>query len=120
MRAFRILLLSSLLSGLLFAVPAATAASLFGVAIGDDCEIGPHLECFQPDWLLINVGDSVQFSSYCEMYCPNLHNVVADDGSFRCARGCDGEGGSGEPVDFRTDINHGRSRRAGVRRRWRR
>ena len=31
-----------------------------------------------------------------------LHNVVADDGSFRCARGCDGdgEGGDGTPVDY--------------------
>ena len=26
------------------------------------------------------------------------HNVAADDGSFRCSNGCDGEGGNGNPA----------------------
>jgi hypothetical protein len=28
------------------------------------------------------------------------HNVVADNGSFRCALGCDGEGGDGTPRNY--------------------
>ena len=49
---------------------------------------------FNPSVITINVGDTVTF-----MNDGGFHNVVADDGSFRCARGCDGQGGNGAPSD---------------------
>ena len=45
---------------------------------------------FTPSDLTINVGDTVVFSN-----AGGFHNVVADDGSFRCANGCDGDGAGG-------------------------
>ncbi len=48
---------------------------------------------FSPPNLTIQVGDSVRFSNPSAGH----HNVVADDGSFRCAAGCDGQGGNGDP-----------------------
>jgi plastocyanin len=45
---------------------------------------------FSPPTVDIDVGDTVTFLNF-----GGLHNVVADDGSFRCAQGCDGHGGSG-------------------------
>ena len=53
---------------------------------------------FTPSQLNITVGDSVQFYQYADTVFTGAHNVVADDGSFRCATGCDGEGGDGTPV----------------------
>ena len=49
---------------------------------------------FSPQFLTIAAGDSVTFLNR-----GGYHNVVADDGSFRCAHGCDGDGkgGSGNP-----------------------
>ena len=46
---------------------------------------------FSIDFLTIRVGDSVTWTN-----AGGFHNVVADDGSFRCAVGCDGEGGDGD------------------------
>ena len=40
----------------------------------------------------INVGDTVTFVND-----NGFHNVVSNDGGFRCANGCDGEGGNGAP-----------------------
>jgi plastocyanin len=45
---------------------------------------------FSPMVLEINVGDTVTFSNL-----GGFHNVVADNGSFRCAHGCDGDGMGG-------------------------
>ena len=76
----------------------------FTIGIGDDCVFppGPILTngCFAPAALTIDVGDSVTFSVYADLVDTGPHNVVADDGSFRCARGCDGEGGDGTPADY--------------------
>jgi plastocyanin len=47
---------------------------------------------FVPSSLTIHVGDSVRFTN-----AGGFHNVAADDGSFRCAQGCDGSGGNGTP-----------------------
>jgi len=47
---------------------------------------------FSPVPVTINAGESVTFT-YAGGTMP--HNVVADDGSFRCAKGCDGSGGNG-------------------------
>lgn len=45
---------------------------------------------FSPQFLTINAGDSVTFVNL-----GGNHNVVADDGSFRCAHGCDNDGHGG-------------------------
>jgi len=45
---------------------------------------------FSPQIVTVNVGDSVTFVNK-----GGFHNVVADDGAFRCARGCDGDGHGG-------------------------
>ena len=81
------------------------ASSAFGanyfVLIGVDCDFAGV--CFYPTPLTISAGDSVTFSIYGDAGDPGLpHNVVADDGSFRCARGCDGEGGDGTPAPYET------------------
>ena len=49
---------------------------------------------FSPAELTIAAGDTVTFVN-----AGGTHNVDADDGSFRCARGCDGQGGNGDPSD---------------------
>jgi plastocyanin len=46
---------------------------------------------FSPSVVNINAGDSVTF----KFGAGAPHNVVADDGSFRCAKGCDGDGAGG-------------------------
>ncbi len=48
---------------------------------------------FAPSTLTINVGDTVTFHNLGGA----AHNVHADDNSFRCANGCDGQGGDGTP-----------------------
>ena len=59
-------------------------------------EVGGTQLAFSPMTLNIHAGDTVIFTNF-----GGLHNVVADDGSFRCARGCDGDGlgGNGSPSD---------------------
>ncbi|HET7845365.1 MAG TPA: plastocyanin/azurin family copper-binding protein [Xanthomonadales bacterium] len=47
---------------------------------------------YTPSNLTIQAGDTVTWVNQ-----GGLHNVVADDGSFRCADGCDNQGGSGAP-----------------------
>ncbi|MEO7325724.1 MAG: plastocyanin/azurin family copper-binding protein [Dokdonella sp.] len=49
---------------------------------------------FSPRTLTIAAGDTVTFTNI-----GGHHNVHADDESFRCAAGCDGAGGNGNPVD---------------------
>lgn len=53
--------------------------------------VGPG-NSFSPATLEIALGDTVRFRNR-----GGLHNVVADDLSFRCARGCDLGGGDGAP-----------------------
>lgn len=48
---------------------------------------------YTPSELTIQVGDSVTWTNQ-----SGTHNVQADDGSFRCANGCDGDGGNGDPA----------------------
>lgn len=45
---------------------------------------------FFPQTLTIRPGDTVTFQNL-----GGLHNVFADNGAFRCARGCDGDGQGG-------------------------
>jgi plastocyanin len=45
---------------------------------------------FSPQFMTIQAGDTVTF-----LNLGGNHNAVADDGSFRCAHGCDGDGKGG-------------------------
>jgi plastocyanin len=71
---------------LLVLLSSALAARNWNVQAG-----GSQLE-FVPRELSIAPGDTVTWSNL-----GGLHNVVADDGAFRCANGCDGQGGNGAP-----------------------
>lgn len=53
---------------------------------------GSAVLMFSPSSVTINVGDTVTFTN-----AGGTHNVAADDGSFRCAEGCDATGGNGDP-----------------------
>ncbi len=48
---------------------------------------------FNPPHVTIQAGDTVRWTKL-----GGHHNVQADDGSFRCANGCDGAGGDGTPA----------------------
>jgi plastocyanin len=48
---------------------------------------------FDPAEVVIQPGDTVTWTNVGR----GLHNVRADDGSFRCANGCDATGGNGNP-----------------------
>ena len=98
MRAIRCVLMLLLLG----AMPA--WATTYRVGIGDDCPSGVNV-CFSPTPLTISVGDSVSFYDYADTHFTGPHNVVADDGSFRCANGCDDDGGNGAPVSDSTCMN---------------
>ncbi len=47
---------------------------------------------FTPETLVIQPGDSVKWTNL-----GGLHNVLADDASFRCSNGCADTGQTGEP-----------------------
>src|ERR1700688_1244641 len=66
--------------------PAARAATF-------NVEATAHLT-FVPGTVTINVGDSVTWTNTSGL----THNVYAEDGSFRCANGCDDQGGDGTPA----------------------
>ncbi|HLX10889.1 MAG TPA: Calx-beta domain-containing protein [Thermoanaerobaculia bacterium] len=55
---------------------------------------------FSPKTITINAGDSITWINTSGL----MHNVYADDGSFRCANGCDGDGhgGNGDPAEMWT------------------
>lgn len=52
-------------------------------------EVGPGLT-YSPATVTISEGDTVRFVNR-----GGLHNVKANDNSFRCAHGCDGDGQGG-------------------------
>jgi len=103
--------ISLCLTVILFACATSALGNTYAVGIGDVCDPGQAWPsqyvptqngyyagaCFSPAVLTINVGDSVHFYQYADTMFSGAHNVVADDGSFRCALGCDGEGGDGTP-----------------------
>jgi plastocyanin len=51
---------------------------------------------FTPRELIVAPGDTVRWTN---AGGGHHHNVQADDGSFRCANGCDGQGGDGTADD---------------------
>jgi plastocyanin len=60
-----------------------------------EVSVGEHAPIFAPKILNIQVGDSVTFVHK----AGHRANVVAS-GLFRCAQGCDGEGGNGNPSEL--------------------
>ena len=70
---------------LLLGAPQVSASTFFVV-------VGGQSLSFSPQTLDVVAGDTVTFLNF-----GGVHNVVADDGTFRCAHGCDndGHGGSG-------------------------
>lgn len=52
--------------------------------------VGGTGNVFSPQTVNIDPGDKVTFVNK-----GGFHNAVADDGSFRCAQGCDGDGRNG-------------------------
>jgi plastocyanin len=56
-------------------------------ATGHGVNVGGGMNQFSPQTITIDPGDSVTFINK-----GGFHNAVADDGSFRCAQGCDGVG----------------------------
>src|ERR1700726_275686 len=48
---------------------------------------------FEPSMITITAGDSITWTNTSGL----THNVYAEDGSFRCANGCDDMGGDGTP-----------------------
>src|SRR5262249_18377470 len=90
---------------LLVLAAAPAGAATYNVFIGDCSVASP--QCFRPNSLTIRVGDTVVFGLDCDGIFDDCsrpsarrHNVAADDGSFRCARGCDDDGGDGAPAFF--------------------
>jgi plastocyanin len=83
--------------GLLFAAHAFAEDHVVIVGLGGDEN---PIYKFQPDDLTIHVGDTVTFHNTGGALGP--HNVHADDDSFRCSYGCDGDGhnGNGNPHLF--------------------
>jgi plastocyanin len=73
-----------------------TLAAIGARAADHEVEVGVGSISFVPQVVEINVGDTVTFHSESTL----MHNVHANDDSFRCANGCDGDGqgGSGTPV----------------------
>src|SRR5678816_3093794 len=59
---------------------------------------------FSPQFLTVQAGDTVTF-----LNLGGNHNVVADDGSFRCAHGCDGDGQGGSCLLYTSDAADERS-----------
>ena len=74
-----------LVGALQLATPAARA-------VDHAVQVGPGTT-FSPKFLTIDVGDTVTWTNV-----GGFHNAAADDGSFRCAAGCDDQqGGNGSP-----------------------
>lgn len=77
-------------------IPFAFFFLLTGCAVAQAASVivnvgGDNPPTFSPASITITKGDTVTFINK-----GGLHNVVADDGSFRCAHGCDGQpGGNG-------------------------
>ena len=78
----------------LFSTIAVAVATHDASATAHLVNVGQPMNSFSPQTLTIAVGDTVTFVNK-----GGEHNVVADDNSFKCAMGCDGDGhgGSGDP-----------------------
>src|SRR5690606_14013810 len=96
--AMRVLRRQGLLLAAALAFAGPCVAANYEVRVGNNNGVGTAEGfSFKPGVLRIAPGDTVTFRN--RVYAGNPpHNVVSDDGLFRCARGCDGEGGDGSPT----------------------
>lgn len=81
----------------LAALACVPAASAF--AADHEVSVGGGAMRFAPSDLTIRVGDTVTFVN-----AGGTHNVVADDGSFRCAAGCSTDGPNRAAVGWYTTL----------------
>lgn len=83
----------AVIQGIAFAI--LFLAAIEARAADHEVRVGFNSISFDPQLATINVGDTVTFVSESSM----IHNVHANDDSFRCADGCDndGHGGDGGP-----------------------
>lgn len=82
---------------LLLLIASSSWAADHTITVGGTYGYGDYtypLLTFSPSSVTINPGDTVTFVSGGGA----AHNVHADDNSFRCANGCDGAGGNGDPA----------------------
>lgn len=75
-------------------LPVAALVLLAAPALAAEHTIDVRDNFFQPSSLTIESGDTVTWV-HREF---GIHNVHADDNSFRCANGCDDSGGNGDPA----------------------
>ena len=75
------------------AIAVLSLAALRAQAVDHQVSVGGASVRFDPPDITINVGDTVTWIST----SAQAHNVHANDNSFRCAAGCDGNGGDGTP-----------------------
>ena len=68
------------------------AVVLVAPVLAEDHMVAVSSNIFSPQNLTITVADTVTWTNN-----GGFHNVQANDGSFRCANGCDGQGGNGAP-----------------------
>lgn len=76
-------------------IPLCALAAVATPLLAEDHQVVVSNFSFSPSELTIQVGDTVTWTNQ-----GGTHNVAADDDSFRCANGCDGdgEGGDGDPA----------------------
>ncbi len=72
----------------LLACATSALGKTWSVSVGDDCPTA-FIPCFDPSVLTIDVGDSVLFFAYADIFHTGPHNLVADDGSFNFNPGFD-------------------------------
>ncbi|HEY6940915.1 plastocyanin/azurin family copper-binding protein [Dokdonella sp.] len=83
------------LAAVLLLLSASVAATEYHVRVGGQGYSDGYYYAdlsFSPRQLTIQAGDTVVFDN-----AGGTHDVAADDGTFRCAQGCDGSGGNGDP-----------------------
>lgn len=77
--------------GRIVAVVAVSSALLLPLAAGAaTAQVAVASSFYSPSTVTIYAGDSVQWTN-----TAGFHNAQADNGLFRCANGCDGNGGNG-------------------------
>jgi plastocyanin len=94
-----------MVAGVFLPASASFAEGIFAVAanhevrfVADANGLRPR---FEPNESHLQPGDTVTFISRGHT---GQHNIVSDTGMFRCALGCDGDGGNGDPTYADFDV----------------
>jgi len=80
------------LQNLLLAISLATVFGHLAARAAEHTVFAQPNATFEPSELTITPGDMVTWTN-----AGGFHNVRADDDAFRCADGCDGDKGNGNP-----------------------